>query len=148
MIVLKLFPAFVLFLLLAGHSLIMPSQVYAGLPIWCCPCGTECSWLNLGSWFCACRGTDPGCPYCQNNDSLSDSGISDIRRVPGSPSSTVATPDWIASIMSQMRGGKCAVRKFSQRILASATDSLKFESISFDETSIRDRTLVLHTSLK
>ena len=67
MIVFKLFPAFMLFLLLAGHSLITPSQVYAGLPIWCCPCGTECSWLNLGSWFCRCRGTDPSCPYCQKN---------------------------------------------------------------------------------
>ena len=152
MIVLKLFPAFMLFLLLAGPSLLAPSQVYAGLPIWCCPCGTECSWLNLGSWFCRCRGTDPSCPYCQKNDptmfqakSFNHDGVSDTESVAESVSSAVINSDLTASTISQMRGGKCASNKFSLRLLASAVDSFKFEPASFGEASIRDQILTFHT---
>lgn len=153
MIVLKLFPAFMLFLLVAGHSLLAPSPVSAGLPIWCCPCGTECSVLNLGSWFCACRGTRPDCPYCQKNDppmfqtqSFTENEMSEMESVRTSGSHSATKSDLTASMMSQMRGGKCASNRFSLRLLASAVDGFKFEPASFNENSIRDQTMAFHTA--
>ena len=138
MIVLKLFPAFMLFLLLAGHSLLAPGPVSAGLPIWCCPCGTECSVLNLGSWFCACRGTRPDCPYCQKNDapmvqakSIDENGIPDVASV---LASVPAVPtDVTASVTGQMRGGQCAANRFSRHMLASAGSGLRFQAASFEK---------------
>lgn len=152
MIVLRLVRVFVIFSLWAGPFFFMPSQVYAGLPIWCCPCGTECSWLNLGSWFCECRGRSPGCPYCQKNDptmfkakSFTENDMSDMESVPESLSSTVTNSDLAASMVGQMRGGKCASNKFSLRLLASAVDGLKIERATISENSIRDQILVFHT---
>ena len=151
MIVLRLVPALILHLILAGPLLIMPTQLYAG--VWCCPCGTECSVLNLGSWFCTCPGISKNCPYCEKSDSttfqakpLTGNGMSDIGSVPGSVSSTVMKSDLKASMVGQMRGGKCAANKFSLRLLANAADGLIFEPASFNENSIRDQTLAFHTT--
>jgi hypothetical protein len=155
MIVLRLVRVFVIFVFSAGPFFFMPSQLYAGLPIYCCECGTECSWLNLGSWFCRCRGTDPSCPYCQKNDpsmfqakSFSENGMSDIESSPESVSPTVTESDLMSSVTGQMRGGQCSAKKFSQHILASAGGGLRFEAASFNDYGIYEKTLAFNTTLE
>ena len=149
MIVFKLFPAFMLFLLLAGNSLIMPGQAYAK---WCCPCGTECSWLNIGSWFCECRGKSPECPYCQNKDaalqakSLDENGIPDIGSVLASV--PAAPADLTASVTERMRGGQCATNKYTQHLLASAGELLRFQLAFIQEQSAREQSLAFNTTFE
>jgi hypothetical protein len=77
--------------------------------------------------------------------SFTENDMLDMESVPESVSSTVTNSDLAASMIGQVRGGKCASNKFSLRLLASAVDGLKIERVTISENSIRDQILVFHT---
>jgi hypothetical protein len=80
--------------------------------------------------------------------SFGENGMSDKESAHESVSSTVTKVDLISSVTGQMRGGRCAAKKFSQHILASAGGGLRFEAASFTEHSVYEKTMAFHTTLE
>jgi hypothetical protein len=142
--VFRLVPTFLLFLLLGGQVLLLPSQAYA-------QCCQGCGMCNPWWFWCTCPGGSEYCPYCRMDDSKSVQSIA-----PGGNSTlavtedarmslliSVAKSDITERLMEAARGGKCFRDRVALSLLANARDGLKFELLRFDEMNLQGQTLAL-----
>jgi hypothetical protein len=139
--VFRLASVFLFSLLLGGQVLPLPGHATHPKP--CCGCGT-CKAT------CTCPGTNYHCPYCRMGDAdtvqahgLPDNETLDIRAVHKLLRSPVTTPD-TERFMELAMGKKCILGNFRLKLLDSIEDSLKFESVRFDEEGIQDNTVAFH----
>lgn len=113
-----------LFLLLAGQFMLLPGKAYAE----CCRCGTQCSVLNIRSWFCTCPGKSAECPYCQAN-----SGVRQPLTI------SVNDLQFIGTWLPPMSERQCASSNFVVELHANAWDRFKSEPIGLEDNSVRDQ---------
>jgi hypothetical protein len=123
----------IFFLLLTSQFMLLPGKAYSE----CCRCGTQCSVLNIRSWFCTCPGKSPECPYCQAN--------SGVRK---SLAISVTELQFTEKFIASRNGGQCLSSNFGLELHANARDRFKFEPIALDENAFRDQNLLFHLMAK